>query len=97
VSIPRYPLRLAVITVVAALLSTLTPLFLPVSWQKLTEFFHWPMLLIDRSRANWLPLNAGKRIIVLFLINVVGWAVAMVFLRKAGKIVVRRERVLLRD
>jgi hypothetical protein len=56
---------------------TLTPFFLPLTWQRLLEVLDWPMLLVDRPHSNWLPYNAGNRVILLFLINVAGWAIAL--------------------
>jgi hypothetical protein len=87
----RYPLRLATLAVVAGIALTLVPFFLPISWQKTAEFFHWPMLLVDRPGTNWLPLNAANRVITKFLINVVGWALAFVVFWRAGRILVRKQ------
>jgi hypothetical protein len=52
---------------------TVIPFLFPTLEQNCAEFFHWPMLLVDRPSLNVLPLNAGKRAIALFLVNVVGW------------------------
>jgi hypothetical protein len=82
----RYPLRDATLAVVAGVALTLVPFFFPISEPKIAEFFHWPMLLVDRPSVNVLPLNAGKRAIVLFLVNVVGWALLFVGLWNAVRI-----------
>ena len=87
----RYPLRLATLAVVAGIALTLVPFFLPISWQTTAEFFHWPMFLVDRPDTNWLPINAGNRVITKFLINVVGWALAFVVFWRAGGILVRKQ------
>jgi len=59
------------VAVAVGLVLTLAPLILPSS----TEFLHWPLLLVDRHLNSLVPLNAGKRLIFLFLINTVVWAV----------------------
>jgi hypothetical protein len=76
---------------VAGIALTLVSFFLPISWQKTAEFFHWPMLLVDRPDTNWLPLNAGNRVITKFLINVVGWALAFVVFWRGGGMLVRKQ------
>jgi hypothetical protein len=70
----------------AGLALTLVPFLFPISGQKSTEFLHWPMLLVDRPGLNLLPINAGKRAIALFLINVVGWTLLFVLLSNAFRI-----------
>ena len=63
---------------------TISPFVLPMSWHTISKFSHWPMLLIDRPQATWLPLNAGKRLIALFFINVSGWALSLIVFWIAG-------------
>jgi hypothetical protein len=73
---------------------TLVPFFLTASPQKVIEFVHWPLLLIDRHHANWLPLNVGKRVIALFVINVVGWTMSFAICWTMTKIVMRKDKTL---
>jgi hypothetical protein len=70
---------------------TLAPFLLPISWNNAPRFFHWPMLLVDRPHATWLPLNAGNRLIALFLINISGWAVSLAVFWFVGSAITRRE------
>jgi len=72
---------------------TIIPFALPLSL-KAWSFFHWPMLLVDRPYASWLPLNAGKRVITLLVINVAGWAFSLFALRTAARMVIRKETSL---
>jgi len=72
---------------------TLSPFVLPISWHGIPMFLHWPMLLFDRPNGNWLPLNAGKRLIVLFVVNVSGWALSLVIFWIVGGMVVRKSKV----
>jgi hypothetical protein len=95
--ISRHPLRPVVLAIGVGLVLTLAPFFLPISWQKIAEFCHWPMLLVDRPHVTWLPLNAGKRVITLFLINVAGWALSVTVFWTAGRMVWRNERPVLKD
>jgi hypothetical protein len=81
-----------VLSVLAGIGLTLVPIVLPITWQKIPQFFHWPMVLVDRPHATWLPLNVGKRVIALFLVNVAGWALSLAFLWKAGQMVVKTKR-----
>jgi hypothetical protein len=62
-----------------AVVLTIAPFFLPISWWAITRILHWLMVVTDRPHAGWLPLNAGKRTISLFAINVLGWALSLVF------------------
>jgi len=64
---------------------TLTPFCLPTASRDIVDFFHWPLLLIDRHYANWLPLNAGRRVISLFVVNVVGWAMTLAVVGQSPK------------
>ena len=75
---------------------TLTPFFMPTSSQKIIDFFHWPLLLIDRHHASWLPVNAGKRVIALFVINAVGWAMSLAIFWAVSKIVMRKDNALVK-
>jgi hypothetical protein len=76
---------------------TLGPFLPPISWNNATRFFHWPMLLVDRLHSNWLPLNAGSRLIALFLVNVTGWAISLVVFWMVGTTVVLKSKVVVRD
>ena len=69
--------RRALLVVGAGIGLTVAPFVLPISWQSIPRFLHWPMLLADRPNATWLPLNAGKRVIALLFINVSGWALSL--------------------
>jgi hypothetical protein len=89
----RYQLRHAILAVVVGVALTLVPFFLPNPGQKVAELFHWPMLLVDRPGANMLPLNAGERVITLFLINVAGWAFSFIVFWSSVKMLVRRQRL----
>ena len=62
-----------------------------VSSTKLAEFFQWPALLVDRHLNNWVPLNPGKRVITLLVINVGAWALLLVLLLSSYR-AVRRKR-----
>jgi len=64
-------------TFTAAVVLTLCPFFLPLSWRRVDAFLDWPMLLVDWRHADWLPRNAGNRVITLLLINVTGWALSL--------------------
>jgi CcmD family protein len=55
-----------------ALALTLVPLVLKVPL-KFDVLFHWPMLVFERGFRYWIPLNAGRRVITLFLANVAIW------------------------
>jgi len=68
------------IALLVGLALTLLPLFLPSV--DLLYFPHWPMLLFERAFKSLIPLNAGKRLITLFLANVGMWTV-MIFLLEA--------------
>ena len=76
---------------------TLVPFFLPVSWHQIPEIFHWPMLLVDRPQVSWLPLNAGKRVITLLLINVAGWALSLFCAWAAGRTLFHKSNTLVRN
>ncbi len=73
---------------------TLVPFLFPTSWNDTSRFFHWPMLILDRPHANWLPLNAGHRLIALLLINVSGWAISLAVLWIAVGAIMRKEMVV---
>ena len=81
----------------AGIALTLGPFVLPISRHSIPSFLHWPMLLVDRPNANWLPLNAGKRLIALFLINVSGWVLSLVIFWIARWMVMRKSRGVVRD
>ena len=68
---------------------TSTPFILPLS-MKTWPLFHWPLLLVDRHFNDWIPLNAGKRVITLFLTNVVVWALLSILLLAAVKKIARK-------
>jgi hypothetical protein len=57
---------------------TLLPLFLP-SLNSL-GLLHEPMVLLERTFKSSIPLNAGKRLITLFLANVATWSALVVML-----------------
>ena len=76
---------------------TLSPFVLPISWSGTERFLHWPMLLVDRPHATWLPLNAGKRLIALFFINTSGWALSLALCWIAGRPVTRKSKAVVRD
>jgi hypothetical protein len=90
-------LRRALVAIGAGIGLTLGPFLLPMSWNNATRFFQWPMLLVDRPHSNWLPLNAGNRLIVLFLVNVTGWAISLVVFWMVGTTVVLKSKVVARD
>jgi hypothetical protein len=81
----------ALLAVGAGVGLTLAPFLLPISWHTIPMFLHWPMLLVDRPHANWLPLNAGNRLIALFLINISGWAISLAVFWVVGSAITRRE------
>ena len=59
--------------IVLGVILTATPFF-GLSDARAMEFFHWPLLLVDRHFNSLVPLNAGKRVITLFMVNVCVWA-----------------------
>ncbi len=88
---------LVLFAVGAGVALTLGPFILPTAWSGTEKFLHWPMLLVDRPQATWLPLNAGKRLIALFCINVSGWAFSFVVLSIAGRAVMPEGKSVVRD
>lgn len=57
---------------------TFLPLFLP-SLNSLRLLYE-PMVLFERAFKSSIPLNAGKRLITLFLANVATWSALVVLL-----------------
>ena len=78
--------------IAAAVALTLCPFFLPLASRRADEFFDWPMLLVDWRHAIWLPRNAGNRVIVLLLIDVMGWALSLSAFWGAVRLALRKER-----
>jgi len=56
---------------------TLLPLFLS---SNSLDLLHEPASLFERALKSSIPLNAGKRVILLFLANVATWAALVVVL-----------------
>lgn len=81
----------------AGVVLTLVPFFLPVSWHQIPEVFDWPMLLVDRPRVSWLPLNPGQRVITLLLINVTGWALSLLAVWAAWRMLFHKTNTLVRN
>jgi hypothetical protein len=83
-------LKYVAISVAIGIALTLTPAVLPLSLNK-WPIFHWPLLFVDRRFSGWIPLNAGKRVITLFLTNVGVWALLSIPLVVACSKVARKK------
>jgi hypothetical protein len=71
---------------------TLIAFVLPISWRMTVRLLDWPMLLVDRRRIGWLPLNAGNRVVTLLLVNIAGWALSLSILWALGRRVMRERK-----
>ena len=78
--------------IIAGVVLTVCPFFLPLAWRRVDEFLDWPMLLVDWRHATWLPRNAGNRVISLLLINVMGWALSLSVFWGAVRLAFQKER-----
>jgi hypothetical protein len=73
---------------------TVIPFFLPYPSVGLWKLLNWPMLLVDRPHTGWLPLNAGRRVISLFLINVSARAITLFVLSIAVRRIAWRRKLV---
>jgi hypothetical protein len=68
---------------------TVIPFFIPSAWTTL-EFFHWPLLFVDRHFNSWVPLNPGKRVMTLLLVNVSIWTLLTSLLLFSYRVIGRK-------
>jgi len=68
------------IALLVAIALTLLPFFLPGT--DFVTILHEPMLVFERVFKSFIPLNAGRRVITLFLANIGTWTF-LVFLLEA--------------